>query len=191
VLCQHLTYSVLQTNNGVAYYTSETGSPSLITQMASLGLDVLDYFLLDQLRILPLELSDENARPTELLEALLRHMADLPPEFHFVVVDSLSSFIPHCPQNAVLNFLVVCRQLCRQGRTIALTLTPGPRISSITAQLSSLSDVHLRLRLETVMVERVVKALEVFKPREHFREGTAKVNFEVQPGQGIRIIWPK
>jgi hypothetical protein len=41
------------------------------------------------------------------------------------------------------------------------------------------------------MVERVVKALEVFKPVERSRGGAGKVNFEVQPGQGIRIIWPQ
>jgi flagellar protein FlaH len=104
VFCQHLTYNALQASAGVAYYTSETGSPSLITRMASLGLDVLDYFLLDQLRIFPLDLSDDYAGPVELLEALLRHMADLPPEFRFIVVDSLASFIPHCSRNAVLNF---------------------------------------------------------------------------------------
>lgn len=190
VLCQHLTCNALQAGAGVAYYTSETGSPSLITQMASLGLDVLDYFLLDRLRIFPLELPDSYARPVELLEALLRHMADLPTEFRFIVVDSLAPFIPHCSRNAVISFFKGCRQLCRQGRTIALTLTPEPGINSIGAQLAFWSDVHLRLRLETVMVERVVKALEVFKPREQSRGSAPKVNFEVQPGQGIRIIWP-
>ena len=191
VFCQHLTYSAVQTSNGVAYYTSETGSPSIITQMASLGLDVLDYFLLDQLRIFPLELSGDYAEPVELLEALLRHMADLPPEFRFIVVDSLTPFIPHCSKSAILGFFMGCRQLCHQERTIVLTLNPGPRINSIGTRLYSWCDIHLRLKLETVMVERVVKALEVFKPSEQSTGDAAKVNFEVQPGQGIRIIWPK
>ena len=51
VLCQHLSYNALKAQSGVACYTSDLGSPSLIAQMKSLGLDVLDFFLLDQLRI--------------------------------------------------------------------------------------------------------------------------------------------
>jgi archaellum biogenesis ATPase FlaH len=166
-------------------------SPSLITRMASLGLDVLDYFLLDQLRIFPLEVSEDYSRPTELLETLLRHMADLPPDFQFIVVDSSDLFIPHCGKTSVLDFFRECRQLCLRGKTVVVTLAPGPSVNSIANQLSPWCDIHLQLKLETVMVERVVKALEVFKPREEPRGSIAKVNFEVQAGQGIRIIWSR
>jgi archaellum biogenesis ATPase FlaH len=83
-----------------------------------------------------------------------------------------------------------CRQLCQQDRTIALTLTPGPKINAIGSQISSWSDIHLRLRLETAMVERVVKALEVFKPVERSRGGAGKVNFEVQPARAYVLSGP-
>ena len=48
VLCQNLTYSALHEKSSVAFYTSETSSPSMISRMSSLRMDVLDYFLLDQ-----------------------------------------------------------------------------------------------------------------------------------------------
>lgn len=191
VLCQHLTYSALQSDSGVAFYTSETGSPSLISQMGSLGLDVMDHFLLDKLRIFPLELPDQRSKAANQLDILLRHIVGLPPEFEFVVVDSLTPLIPHLPAEALAEFFTGCRQLCRVGKTIALTLDPRPLVTSVGDQIPFWCDVHLRLRLETVTVERVVRAMDVFKPI-HEGEGHApKINFDVHSGQGMTIIWPK
>jgi flagellar protein FlaH len=192
VLCQHLAHSALQSGSSVAFYTSETGSPSLLTQMASLGLDVMDYFLLDRLRIYPLELTELYSEPDELLEVLLEHLVALPPEFQFMVVDSLTPFLPRCSKSTILNFLVECRQLCSQGKTIALTLDSRPTINTIATQLYPWCDVHLKLQMEAVTVERVVKALHVLKVTGPKRgEGTPKVHFDVQPGLGINIVRPK
>lgn len=191
VLCQHLSYSALQSGCSVAIYTSEAGSPSLISQMGSLGLDVLDHFLQDNLRVFPLELPDLPSEATDRLELLLRHISALPGEFEFLVIDSLNPLLPLCPPEALANFFAGCRKQCRDGRTIALTFDPLPLVAPVGDQIPFWCDVHLRLRMETVTVERLVRAMDVFKPT-HEGNGTApKVNFDVHPGQGITIVWPK
>lgn len=192
VLCQHLTHSALQTPTSVAFYTSETASPSLLTQMAALGLDVIDHFLLDRLRIFPLELTELYPKPDDLLEALLEHMAALPEDFQLLVVDSLTAFLPRCSQSTVLDFFVECRQLCCRGRTIVLTLDSRASTSAIAAQMHPWCDVHLKLMMEAVMVERVVKALRVVKSGGSAPPaGAGKVHFEVQQGLGINVLWPR
>ena len=191
VLCQHLAYSSLQSGSGVAFYTSEAGSPSLISQMGSLGLDVLDHFLQDKLRVFPLELSNRESEATGRLELLLRHISALPGEFEFVVIDSLNPLLPLCTPEALAHFLAGCRQQCRGGRTIALTFDPLPLGTSVGDQMPFWCDVHLRLRMETVTVERLVRAMDVFKPAHQGNGDSPKVNFDVHPGQGITIVWPK
>ncbi len=192
VLCQHLAHSALQTPSSVAFYTSETGSPSLLTRMASLHLDVMDHFLLDRLRIFPLELTDLYPEPDELVQVLLEHIVALPQEFQFIVVDSLTSFLPRCSRSTVLNFFIECRQLCSQNKTIVLTLDSRPSISSIATQMYPWCDVHLKLQMEAVMVERVVKVLRVLKSSgESPVDNAGKVHFEVQDGLGINVLWPK
>ena len=48
VLCQHLTNGTLITGEAsVVYYTTENNVRSLISQMDSLAMDVLDHFLAD------------------------------------------------------------------------------------------------------------------------------------------------
>ena len=191
VLCQHLTYSALQSGSCVAFYTSEAGAPSLITQMGSLGLDVMDHFLLDKLRIFPLELPERPLEVTDRLELLLRHISALPAEFEFVVIDSLNPLLPLCSTDDLANFFTGCRQLCGDGKTIALTFDPRPLGTSVGDQIPFWCDVHLRLRLETVTVERLVRAMDVFKPIHEGNGNTPKVNFDVHPDQGITIVWPK
>src|SRR4030065_1822288 len=55
VMCQHLTNGTLVNGQiSVAYYTTENSVRSLISQMESLAMNVLDHFLADRLRIFPL-----------------------------------------------------------------------------------------------------------------------------------------
>ena len=192
VLCQHLTHSALQAASSVAFYTSETGSPSLLTQMASLRLDVMDHFLLDRLRVFPLQLTDQYPEPDELLQVLLEHIVALPREFQFLVVDSLTPFLSRCSRSTILNFFIECRQLCSQGKTIVLTLDSRPALSPVAAQIYPWCDVHLSLQMEAVMVERVVKALRVLKSAgERPGNPAEKVHFEVREGLGINVLWPR
>ena len=52
VLCQHLTHgTLLNAEISVAYYTTENNIRSLISQMESLNMNVLDHFLADRMRI--------------------------------------------------------------------------------------------------------------------------------------------
>jgi flagellar protein FlaH len=191
VLCEHLTYSALQAGSSVAFYTSETGSPSLIQRMNSLGMDVLDQFLLGKLRILPLELAEFYPRPDELLETVREHIMALPPQFDFVLVDTLTSFLPRCTRSDLLDFFVECRRMCAEGKTIVLTLDSRASLERITADLSRWCDIHLKLQMEAVMVQRVVKALEVVKTGHGPGKSRSKVHFEVHDGVGIHMVRPQ
>ena len=168
VLCQNLTYSALHDKSSVAFYTSETSSPSMISRMSSLRMDVLDYFLLDQLRIFPIELTKFYPAPDELLDTLLEHMMALPAEFDFIAVD-----------------------MCSQGKTIIITLDSRRSLSQLTAELQPLCDVHLKLRMEAVLVEKVVKVLNVVKSPQSSSSKHNKVHFDVLDGVGIHTVFPK
>jgi len=191
VLCQNLAYSVLQNKSSVAFYTSETSSPSMISRMSSLGLDVLDYFLLDKLRIFPIELTKFYPAPDELLVSLLEHMTALPTEFNLIAVDTLTSYLPRCSKSTILDFFVECRQMCSQGKTIVITLDSRRSLSQLAAELQPLFDVHLKLKMEAVLVEKVVKVLKVAKSTQGSSSTPKKVHFDVLDGVGIHTVFPK
>jgi archaellum biogenesis ATPase FlaH len=188
VLCQHLAHHALGAGLGVAYYTSEEPSPSLLTRTAALGLDLLDYFLLDRLRIHALETPDASLGPAPLLGRLARHLEALPPEFGLVVVDSLSALLPPWSKEPLLDFLEHCRRLCRQGRTMVLVLDSGPNLDWAIARLSPEPEVRLRLSLAAVVMGRTVRTLEALRPDLHPEWPAPPVAFQVEAGWGIRVI---
>ena len=72
-LVQQLLWSALLSGERVALYVTEQTVHSLLSQMASLGLDVVDHFLMDRLRIFPVSVS-RNDDPD--LGFLSRHMEE-------------------------------------------------------------------------------------------------------------------
>ena len=191
VFCQHLTHSALGSGSAVAIYSSETGSSSLISQMSSIGLDVLDYFLLERLRVFPLELPVGGPNQSSPLDKLLRHMSALPPEFDLIVLDSLTEILPFTPKPAAAEFFARAQQLCREGRTVVLTLDPRALATSWGSELATWSDIHLHLKMQTVTVQRVVKTLELRKTNRDSGGYAAEVNFDVFPGRGMGIVWAR
>jgi archaellum biogenesis ATPase FlaH len=159
--------------------------------MTSLRLDVLEHFLLGKLLVFPLELTEFYPRADELLETVREHIMALPAQFDFVLVDTLTSFLPRCGKSNLLDFVIECRQMCAAGRTIVLTLDSRTSLGRITADLSEWCDIHLRLQMEAVTVERVVKALQVVKTVHAAGKSNSKVHFEVHDGLGISIVRPK
>ena len=189
--CQHLAHSALDSGSNVAIYSSESGSPSLISQMGSQGLDVLDYFLLDKLRIFPLELPVGGQFPSNPLDKILRHMSSLPREFDLIVLDSVTGILPFATKPAASDFFAGLRRLCEEGRTVVLTVDSWALATSWGSELAAWSDIHLRLKMQTVTVEQVVKTLELCKTNRDSGGYAAAVNFDVFPGRGMGIVWSR
>jgi flagellar protein FlaH len=187
VLCQHLAHGSLETGLRVVYYTTENTVRSLLKQMASLGMDVTDFFLMDRLRIHALSVASDETDAAAVAQAILQHMARLPKEFDVVIVDSITSLVTHTDQTKVIDLFAASKGLADQGKTIVLVAHTHAFDEGLLIRLRSLCDAHLRLRLETVG-ERLVKVLEVAKVRNAERNTGNIVNFDVEPGLGMHII---
>jgi flagellar protein FlaH len=119
VLSQHLAQGALNSRLSVAYYTTENTVKSLMSQMASLNLDVTDYFLCDRMRVYPLEIASlEEDATKEAFQDLIDHFDSLPTSFALEIVDSLTGLVSHSDDRAIIDFFAACKQLCDQGRTV-------------------------------------------------------------------------
>ena len=74
---------------------------------------------------------------------------------------------------------------------MVLTVDPRALATSWGPELAAWSDVHLRLRMQTVTVQRVVKSLELCKTNRDSGGYAAAVNFDVFPGRGMGIVWAR
>ncbi len=62
-LAQQLLWGALISGEEAALYTTEQTVQSLLRQMASLGMDVRDYFLMDHLQIYPIQRHSHQVEP--------------------------------------------------------------------------------------------------------------------------------
>ena len=187
VLCQHLNYGSVLAGLGAAYYTGENTVRSLISQMGSLSLNVMDHFLVDQLRIYPIQTSSRNIDTEAAFSTLVRHIDNLPETFKVIIVDSVTNIITHSHETSVIDFFSTCKGMCDQGRSIFIVVHSYAFDEKLLIRIRSLCDAHLTLRLEEVG-ERLIKVLEVSKVRNAERNTGNIISFDVDPGMGMRII---
>jgi archaeal flagellar protein FlaH len=188
VLSQHLTYGTLTSSDTrVAYYTTENTIKSMISQMDSLSLNTLDYFLTDRFRIYPMYLGSRIQNAEKPYHKLIRHFANLPPEYRLIIVDSITLLVSHSKPVSIVDFFSSCKSLCDNGRSILLIAHSYAFDDEILSRTRSLCDAHLKLRLEQ-MGDKLVKILEVLKVRGADRQTGDVVTFEIEPKNGIRIV---
>lgn len=189
VLCQHLTNGTLTVGDiSVAYYTTENNVRSLISQMESLNMNVLDHFLADHLRIFPLTFRNAamqgGAKP---FYVLTHHFTHLPQEYKLIIVDSITLLVAHSNPVAIIDFFSRCKGLCDQGRTIIVVAHSYAFEEDMLSRTRSLCDARFKLRLEQVG-DAMIKLMEVLKVRGAERPTGDVVSFNIEPKMGMRII---
>lgn len=188
VLCQQLSYGGLHcSETSVAYYTTENSVKSLITQMDSLSLYTLDFFLTDRFRIYPLSVPSYFKDAKKRFHYITEHFSNLPKDFGLVIVDSITLLVAHSNPVATIDFFWACKRACDEGRTVLLVAHSYSFEDQILSRVRSICDAHLRLRLEQVG-DRMVKIMEVLKIRGADRSTGEVVSFDIEPKSGISII---
>ncbi len=183
VLSQQMMHGSLVEGYKLSLFSSENSVKSLVKQMRSLNLDVLDYMLLDKLRVFPIETSRLGKEaPPILLNAMKNEKGR-----DMIFVDSLTSSIPASSDKEVLGFFEDSKRLCGAGTTVIVIIHSHGLTRELLTRIRSLCDAHLQLRTEEAG-NKLVKTLEVTKVRGAEQTTGNIVSFEVEPGWGIRVI---
>lgn len=186
VLTQQLTWGSLREGCKVSVLTTENTVKSLIKQMQSLNLDILDYCLLNRLRIFPVKAMKARDGTDRALTALLNAIL-LQKGQDIVMIDSLTSFVAHSSMEQVISFFEECKSYCNGGTTVSVVTHSYAFDESMVVRISSMCDAHLRLSLEN-MGEKLMKILQVAKVRGAQQSTGNVVTFDVEPGWGMKII---
>ena len=186
VLVQQLTWGALRDGLRVLFYTTENTTRSLLQQMRELGLDIEDYFLLGRVNIYPVPQAFTEEQSRHIFRLLRWHIARRP-DADVVIVDSLTTFVSHVPDQETLTFFTLCKEFCDQGKTLIFTMHSYAFSEPMFIRLRSICDAHLRLRVEEVG-DQLVKALEVAKIRGAEKSTGNVISFEVEPNLGMRIV---
>lgn len=187
VVTQQLTHGALSSGFRCALYTTENTARSLFRQMASLSLDVTDFYLLGALNVYPVPAAMSPDAANTVFHKLLGHLGQLHGRYDVIFIDSMTSFVSQVPESQTLAFLTSVKEYVDQNMTIFFTLHSHAFEEAMFMRIRSLCDAHLKLRTEE-MRDQLMKVLEVAKVRGAEKTTGNIVNFDVEPGLGMRII---
>ena len=183
VLSQQMIWGSLRDGFQLSLFTTENTVKSLITQMQSLNIDILDYLLLGKLNVFPMEVA--KLRGQALVKLIQAVKAE--DDRDMVFVDSLTPCIVRNDVDNILSYFEECKRLCSSRKTIINVIHSHAVSKEVLVRMQSLCDAHLRLRTEEVG-ERLIKTMEVSKIRGASKTTGNIVSFEIEPGWGMKVI---
>ncbi len=186
VLCQQMMWGSLNNGSRVLLFTAENTVRSLVTQMDSLGLSILDPLLLGWFQIYTLKPSQIKDSALATFETILKTI-EKQILCELVVVDSLTPIVAHASDEETLSYFEHCKGLCDGGKTIINTAHTHAFNQDILIRIRSACDAHLKLLIEKVG-DKLVKTLEVAKIRGAAQSTGNILTFEVEPGVGMKIM---
>lgn len=146
VLTQQMMWGSLNDGFTLSLFTSENSVKSLVKQMRSLDLDILDFILLGKSHIYPVEMARLGQQaPESLIQAMRRETGR-----DMLIIDSLTLAIGQSTVEEVLGYFEECKRLCATGSSIIVILHSHAVSSELLARIRSLCDAHLQLRTEEV-----------------------------------------
>jgi Predicted ATPases involved in biogenesis of archaeal flagella len=89
--------------------------------MDSLGLGVTDYFLLDQLKIFPVNIAEDGASPEQAFSMMIEHISDQSSS-RVIVIDSLTTLGGQASGDEIISFFSSCKSMCDEGKVIITTV---------------------------------------------------------------------
>ena len=183
---QQFIWGTLNSGQKACIYTTEQNVHSFLRQMESLGQDLTDYFLLNEIQVFPISASGDMSDPDAILDTLTRHI-DAQVEPRMIVIDSITTFVSRAGGDQIQNFFSELKRICMRGQVIACTVHENAFDEEYVLRVRSICDAYLRLRV-SASGTNLIKTLEVAKIRgAELRTGNI-TGFEVDPGLGIRII---
>lgn len=186
VFCQQIIWGSLNSNFKTVVFTTENTIRSLIPQMDSLGLEILDYLILGWCRIFPIKQSQIKGDTSNIFEIILDTI-EKNEDYQLCIVDSLTPMVTKTRGEEALSYFENCKALCDKGRTIINVTHTYAFEQDFLIRIRSICDAHFQFLIEKVG-DKLVKTLEVAKIRGAAQSTGNILSFDVEPEIGMKIM---
>jgi len=186
VLCQQMIWGSLNNRFKVLLFTTENTVKSLVPQMDSLGLGILDYLLLGWFKIYTIKPSQLKASTGDTFASILETIEKWE-GYHLLIVDSLTPIVSQARGEEVLAYFERCKALCDKGKTIINVTHTYAFEQDFLIRIRSVCDAHFKLLIDKVG-DKLVKTLEVAKIRGAAQSTGNILTFDVEPEVGMKIM---
>ena len=181
LICQRLTFGLLENGAKVVYVTNELTTRGWIEQMHSIGYWVTDHIKSGKLLVVSSfgTVADEveNVTIDDLFDSEGLKVSDV------IIIDSLSELSKGVNATTLLSKL---RKFCSKGHTVIVTCDPHQMDADFVQQLRATSEVALDLQTaiiggamtRTIVVTRYLRAAGPLQ---------STIGWRVEPGMGFIV----
>lgn len=181
LICQRLTFGLLENGAKVVYVTNELTTRGWIEQMHSIGYWVTDHIKSGKLLVVSsfgtVAEEVENVTIDDLFDSEGLKVSDV------IIIDSLSELSKGVNATALLSKL---RKFCSKGHTVIVTCDPHQMDADFVQQLRATSEVALDLQTaiiggamtRTIVVTRYLRAAGPLQ---------STIGWRVEPGMGFIV----
>jgi len=187
VLCQQILWGSLYANCKVLLFTAENTVRSLVVQMDSLGMDILDHLLMGWFKLYAMKLSKVRLTAAYDTLQIILEAIELHEDYDLVIIDSLTPIVSQTGGEEALAYFERCKALCDKGKTIVNVTHTYAFDHDFLIRVCSACDAHFRLLIDKVG-DKLVKTLEVAKIRGANLTTGNVLTFDVEPGIGMKIM---
>ena len=186
VFCQQIIWGSLNNKFKVLLFTTENTVKSLIPQMDSLGLSILDHLLLGSFKIYNVKPSQIRGSDYSTFETIIETI-DKSEGYQLCIIDSLTPMVSQTNGDKTLSYFERCKTLCDKGKTIINVTHTYAFEQDFLIRTRSVCDAHFKLVIEKVG-DKLVKTLEVAKIRGAAQNTGNILSFDVEPEIGMKIM---
>ena len=186
VFCQQLLWGSLKNNFKTIIFTTENTVRSLIPQMDSLGLEIMDYILLGWCRIYQMKSSQISGDAHETFQTIMDTIKKSE-GYQLCIVDSITPIVSKTRGEESISYFENCKALCDRGKTIVNVTHTYAFEQDFLIRIRSVCDAHFKFLIEKVG-DKLVKTLEVAKIRGAAQSTGNILSFDVEPEIGMKIM---
>ncbi len=184
VFTQRLTYGFLENDYDVSVISTELTVKGFIEQMDSLGYKITSHLLNHDLLFIPIYGMMQQEAKENYVEKLMQGKRIF--ESDIIIVDTFSALVnkDENPKGALKRLESFTQRLLGQGKTILLTIEPGPSTEEIFPPFYSTA--HLLFELDLNQVGGTVSQEINVKRFAKAGSGVSQtISFRVEPGIGF------
>ncbi|MDY7083377.1 MAG: ATPase domain-containing protein [Halobacteria archaeon] len=194
VLTERFAYGFCDEGYNVSFLSTEKKVPDFIQQMNSLGYDVVDYLLDEQLFFLNAHVDTKEDEKRDLISKLTQ--ANTMWQADIIIIDRLDAILSNDEtfdklskterRQLILKLISFFRDITSQGKTLVLTIDPSELSDHVLSPFRSIAAIHLNITMSELGKE-VRRTINVNRFSGMSEEVDDKIGFSVRPGSGLVV----
>ena len=187
IICQRLAFGFLENKTKVTYVSTELSTMGFVTQMGSLGYEVVEKILNEDLLMIPMFPTMGNVKLSKnFIDKMMKTNKIF--ESDVIIFDALSYLIiqDNFTTEKIFSIVKFFKQLASMGKVVVVSVDPTLITEDFLKIIRTISDIYMGVEAKSIL-GNILNVLSINRFRGQEKKVTIQFPFSVRPGSGLSI----